>query len=282
MKKMWNWMLIVMVAMFFLAPIFASATEGTRITTGDPKFTYFKVGLNMRKMLGKTTQVIPSKGSVENLDRLMADEADIGIVQKDAFAWYVQKHPEAEDAIEELGPLYEECVYIAVNSNGIVQNEDDLQSEGVNIAIGKSGSGSAVTWDYMRQLEPGYQKAGVSFKTGVRTLGKLASNPKGKINAVMWTSKPNLNGQMAQTVLNSKNLEFIDIDDKDLNDNFKDTGEPIYRFETIKSSDGFFGGSVKTICVDAIVVGRSEANEDILDNVANIVMNYKQSIIVTN
>ncbi len=122
------------------------------ITTGGKSGAYFKVGNNLAKLV-KGGKVLESKGSVENLERLVSGEADIGIVQLDAYAWYLSKHPKASAKIEIMGDLFKECIHIAVNKNGKVQDEDDLQSEGATIAIGPQGSGTAVSWDYMMKLE---------------------------------------------------------------------------------------------------------------------------------
>lgn len=277
MKKMWNWMLIVMVSLFFAIPSLSFALDGPVITTGGTKGNYFKVGNKLKGLIGG--EVLSSKGSVENMDRIMKGEANVGIVQMDAYAWYIAEHPEAEDRLEVMGPLYEECVYLAVNKNGPVQDEDDLQNEGVTVAVGKKGSGTAVTWDFMRQLEPEYKNAGTSFKGGIRALGKLAAKPNGKLNAVMWVTKPNLEGKLAQTVLKNENLEFVDLDDKDLNDDYEPTGKPIYNFKKISASGGLFGGSVKTICVEAVIIADADADEDMLDNISDMVLNYKSSLL---
>lgn len=268
--------MMVMVVFGLMLPV-ASFAKEIVITTGSKTGNYIKVGHSLKTIIGGN--VIPSKGSVENMDRIMKGEANIAIVQMDAYAKYVSDNPEAASKLEIMGPLYEECVYLAVNKDGPIKSEDDLQQEGVTIACGKQGSGTAVSWDYMRQLEPGYKKAGVSFAGGTRALGKLASKPNGDINAVMWVTKPDLTGKLAQTVLKNDNLEFLDVDDKDLNDVYKPTGQPIYRFKTIKASGGFFGGKVETICVDAVIIADSEMDEDVLEKLSDVVLNYKSSLV---
>lgn len=286
-QKVWNTVSLIIlggiigaVIMFFL-PSFASAAtaDGVVIATGSKTGNYYKVGHRLAKTLGKGT-VINSKGSVDNLDKLMAGEANIAIVQMDAYAWYANNNPEAETKIEIMGPLYEECVYLAVHVDGKVKTEDDLQDKGVTVAVGKKGSGTAVTWDYMRQLETGYKNAGVDFNGGVRTLGKLASKPDGQINAVLWVTKPRLDGKLASTVLKNDKLRFLDVNDKDLNDKYKPTGQPIYKFRSIETEKGFFNDKeVKTICVDAVLVADAEADESMLESVADIVMNYHSTLV---
>lgn len=250
---------------------------GPIITTGGKSGTYIKVGHNLKALLG-TGQVITSKGSVENLDRLTKGEAQIGLVQMDAYAWYVLKHPEAGTELEIMGGLYEECAYLAVNSGGKVKNEDDLQTvKDVSIAVGRQGSGTAVTWDYMLQLEPKYKNAGVVFTGGTRALGKLAAK---QIDAVMWVTKPQLNGKMAQTVMKNKDLQLVGFNDKDLNDKLPATGKPVYKFRKIDTEKGFFNDKeISTACVEAVIVARADTDEDILESVSDALLNYKSSLL---
>lgn len=275
MKLLLKAVFVAIMVLMFAIPAFA---EGPRITTGSSSGTYFKVGLNMKSMLGGA-EVMKSKGSVENINRIMKGEADIGIVQMDAYAFEAAKNPEVESVVEVIGPLYKECVYVAARKDGKVQDEDDLQSKGVTIAVGKQGSGSTVTWDYMRQLEPGYKNSAVQFKGGIRALGKLAAGGKNAPDAVMWVARPDLSKKLPATVLKNKDLVFIDLNDKDLNDKYEVTGDPIYEFMDIKSTGGFFAGNVETICVDAVVVANTDADEEMLEKLSDIVLNYKQSLL---
>lgn len=258
----------------------AVAAQAATITTGSKKGTYYKVGQNISRALPGNDVVVTSKGSVENIQRIMKDEAQIGLVQMDALAYMSTKDAEVSDKVEVIGPVYKECVYIAVNKNGRVRDEDDLQKEGVTIAVGKRGSGGVTTWDYMRQLEPGYKKAAVEFTGGIRALGKLAAQPDGPIDAVLFVTKPRLDSKLPMTVIQNENLEFLDVNDKDLNDKYKPTGKPIYEFYTVKTKGGVFSGkSIKTICMEAAVVANTDADEETLENLADLVLNYKSSLV---
>lgn len=266
--------LLAMILSLFAATAMAN---GPVITTGGKSGTYIKVGHNLRNFLGGG-EVITSKGSIQNLDRLLSGEAQIGLVQMDAYAWYVLKHPEAANELEIMGSLYEECAYLAINIEGKVQNEDDLQSvKDITLAVGKKGSGTAVTWDYMLQLEPKYKNAGVTFSGGTRALGKLAAK---QIDAVMWVTKPKLDGKMAQTVMKNKQLRIVGFNDKDLNDKLPATGKPVYNFRKIDTKKGFLNDKeITTACVEAVIIARADTDEDILEAVSDALLNYKASLV---
>lgn len=133
--------IVVFVMMFA-----ATAASAVTISTGSKKGNYFKVGHKLSAAIGGSNEVVTSKGSVENLDRLMSGEAQVALVQMDAYAWYLDKHPEAANELEIMGDLYKECAYLAVQCKGKVRNEDDLQKvKNITIAAGKRGSGTSVT-----------------------------------------------------------------------------------------------------------------------------------------
>ena len=267
------------IALALMVSSSAMAIEPYSVSTGGKSGTYYKVGFNLTGVISGGT-VMTSKGSVENLDRVMSGEAQLGMSQMDVVAWYADKYPASQSKVEIMGGMYRECVYIAYNKNGKVRNEDDLQSEGVTIAVGKKGSGGAVTWDYMRKLEPGYKKASVSYTGGTRALNKLAVGDSSGIDAVLWVTKPNLNGKYAQSVINNENLQFMNVNDKDLNDNYAPTGKPIYEFQSIETEKGFFNDQeFSTICMDAVLVADTDADEELLDEVADLTLNYKATLL---
>lgn len=267
-------LIAALIVLLFVSTAFA---EGPIITTGGKTGSYIKVGHNLKSVIG-TGEVITSKGSVQNLDRLLKGKAQIGLVQMDAFAWYVLKHPEAATELEIMGSLYEECAYMAVNTGGKVLNEDDLQTvSNATIAVGSKGSGTAVTWDYMLKLEPKYKNTAVAFSGGTRALGKLLAK---QVDAVMWVTKPQLDGKMAQTVMKNKELQLVGFNDKDLNDKLPSTGKPVYQFRTIDTKKGFFNDQeITTACVEAVVVARTDTDEEILESVSDALLNYKQTLL---
>ncbi len=269
-----NKLFIAVLVLCLAGTTFAAAPV---ITTGSKTGSYIKVGHNLKEIIG-SGEVVTSKGSVENLDRLMQGEAQIGLVQMDAFAWYALKNPDLENTVEIIGSLYEECAYLAVNKKGKVRDEDDLQDKkGVTIAVGSKGSGTAVTWDYMLKLEPKYKNSMVSFVGGIRALSKLINN---EVDAVMWVTRPELDGKMATTVLKTENLDLTGFDDKDLNDKLPATGQPVYRFRTIDTKKGFLNDKeITTACVDAVLVVRKDTDEEVLEAVSDALLNYKNTLL---
>lgn len=269
------WMLCVTLLLFSF-PAY-SANKPT-ITTGAETGKYYKVGIAMSSLLRGGMNVATSAGSVENMERIMSGEAQFGIVQMDAYADFIGSDPKAAEALEILGPLYEECVFIAVHKDSSIKTEDDLQDakKKHKIAIGEQGSGTAVTWKYMTKLEPKYQSAVIDYSGGQRALGRIAASPEA--GAVMFVTIPDLNGTLPKTALNS-GLRFIKVNDSDLNNKLPQTGKPVYEFKTIKASGGFFADKVETICTDAVVITRKDVETKVVNGVVDIVLNQKTTLL---
>ena len=267
------------VAMMFTI-VFLQA-ETITITTGSKTGTYIKEGMriaNIVKASGSEVKVETSKGSVQNLDRLLKGDAQVAIAQRDAYAAYLKQHGDAEEAIEELGLLGQECVYAVAKKDGKVSSDSDMQKEGITVAAGKIGSGTRVTWQYMGMLEKGFTKATAVPKGGSRTLNKVIT---GKYDVYLQMQSPSTTNKLVTTVINNPNLEFIDITDWDLND--KLNGKPIYTFEKVTVQKGTFTDTkIKTICTNAAVYIRSDINDDVADALSDALLNNKKYIMGAN
>lgn len=268
MKKLLSALVISSLALPVLA-------EDILISTGGRGGSYFSTGEKLAAVLDEydyPAKAVKSKGSIENIERVAANEASLGFTQLDALAWWLMRNPESADSLKVLGNLYSECVYVAVNSKGPIDDEDDLQSKKAKVAVQKRGSGSAVSWSYMQDLESDFAKGTTFFQGGLQVLNQIAENPKGDVNAFLWVSNPlNLEQRYLKTVIENKNLELIDIKDWDLNDKHPELGRPIYRFEEPDVTKGLlFDTELNTICMDAVVVANSTADDDMLDDVVSV------------
>jgi len=142
----------------------------------------------------------------------------------------------------------------------------------MRIAVQKQGSGSAVSWSYMQELETDFSSGSTFFQGGLQLLNELANNPEGEINAFLWVSDPtNLEQRYLKTVLENDDLKLVDIEDWDLNDKHPELGQSIYRFEEPDVAKGLiFDTELNTICTDAVVVGSSAADDDMIDDVVDV------------
>ncbi len=249
--------------------------EDVVISTGGRGGSYFATGDKLANILVEydyAASAVKSKGSIENINRVADGEAALGFAQLDALAWWMNRNPEKSSSLKVLGNLYSECVYVAVNTKGPIDDEGDLQSKKANVAVQKKGSGSAVTWSFMQELESDFASGTTFYQGGLQLLNQIANNPDGEVNAFLWVSNPtNLEQRYLKTVLENDDLELVDIKDWDLNDKHPELGRPIYSFEEPDVAKGMiFDTELNTICMDAVVVASSSADDDMLDDVVDV------------
>lgn len=265
-------LLVALTGLAVSLPVFA---QDVVISTGGRGGSYFATGERLAGVLEEydyTAGAVKSRGSIENIERVATGEATLGFTQLDALAWWLIRNPEQADNVKVLGNLYPECVYVAVNVDGAIDDEDDLQSSKAKVAVQKRGSGSSVSWAYMQDLEPDFAKGSTYFQGGLQLLNEMASNPDSEVNAFVWVSDPlNLDQRYLKTVLDNDQLELVDIKDWDLNDKHPELGRPIYRFEEPDVAKGLiFDKELNTICMDAVVVGSASADGDMIDDVVDV------------
>lgn len=239
----------------------------TGISGGVYAGTY---GVNLARFLSAKkipNKVVNSAGSMENLQRLEKDEAQITFATYDAYAYYLKK---GGTQLNILAPLREECGYLVVKKNGKVRNEDDLQTvKGAVIAIGDSGSGSETMWNYMATLESGYKNAQPVIQGGTLAINQLGTN--GGPDAFLFvTTQNNLTHKLVQAVNNKADLIFVDIDDNDLNDKLPN-GSAVYTFKSNTVNNNLFGGSVTTICTTGAIFYNNSLNKNVLSEISDFV-----------
>jgi TRAP transporter TAXI family solute receptor len=177
MKKM---ILVLIICSY--APIASAVT----IATGPSDGTYFQIAQDIKNVAGKEgidTQVMPTKGSIENIQLLGTGKVDLAIVQLDALRFVSdvlkqEKGLDLFDSIKVVMNLYPEEIHI-------LSNKDDIQTfyqlEGKRLSVGTEGGGTALTSAVLLTV---YDiKAAVSFDTFDDAIKKME---QGGLDAVAF------------------------------------------------------------------------------------------------
>ena len=153
----------VTLGLFTALPALASDLT---ITTGGATGTYIQIGQDIQELVldqGLDVEVAQSRGSVQNLERLLGYEGvgegkfyQLAIVQEDVLA-DLRLHAKGNQSLERIVskiktvlPLYDEEVHIFVQSDtGITQFED---LRGAVMGVGKPGSGTYMTARFLHRL----------------------------------------------------------------------------------------------------------------------------------
>ena len=144
-RRTWAWAIA-----FLVVTTGAAHAANVTIITGSEKGTYYQFGLDLQalgKQHGLEVNVVPSKGSIENLLAVYERPAtQLGIVQADVLA-FVSRVP-SDPALRRIAsktkmvfPLYNEEVHILARRG--IRDFDDLADR--RVAIGRDGSGTYLT-----------------------------------------------------------------------------------------------------------------------------------------
>ena len=130
----WIAIAAVAVALAYWGFVYSSKPKIIRIATASQGGYYYAFGSLLKKYIEKQTpysvQVLVTRGSVDNRAKLLADQADLAILQTSAVSLH---------NLAGVAPLWDDYVQIVVRKNSDIKSIKDLP--GHNIAIGKMGSG---------------------------------------------------------------------------------------------------------------------------------------------
>jgi hypothetical protein len=164
----------------------ASMAWAFTIATGPQDGTYFQIAQDIKKVAAKEgmdMQVMPTKGSIENIQLLGTGKVDMAIVQLDALRFVSevlkkQKGLDLFDSIKVIFNLYPEEIHVLSIKNDI---QSFYQLEGKRVSVGTEGSGTALTAAVLSTI---YDiKAKVSFDSFEDAMKKMG---QGNLDAVMF------------------------------------------------------------------------------------------------
>lgn len=270
------------IAAAFLCLSFSATAQDVVITTGQQGLTYNAVyGVNIASAMseyGYSSTVITSKGSLDNLDKVAAGEAQIGFAQADAYQYWRQRHGNEAQHVDIIGELADECVFVAVKAGGKIDDESDLKA-GMKIAVGEPTSGSYASWQYLQSLEKDYAKVETYAKGSVRSLAKVTT---GEYDAFLWVSAPDRSNKFLEAVnqkdsgLTVINMNGWHVDDKLPN------GKPVYELKKATTETGWLSDSkVKVPCTKTLVVANVDAGDEMLETASTVLLKNLSRVLGT-
>ncbi|WP_315768587.1 MULTISPECIES: TAXI family TRAP transporter solute-binding subunit [unclassified Bradyrhizobium] len=263
MKKIY---LLAAVVMGVMAASSAQATEKFRLCTGNAKLNYYAAGQYLKRHV-PSVDVIESKGSLDNLDKVTAGECDGAFVQSDALLVYSQRNAKAISALQRSGVLYQEQANLICNRKAYTSPRMVDLNSNFTVAIGPEGSGANTTWAaFVAADRARYGKVRTSDLTSTLALSAVADGSEVQCALIITAlNAPFLKNEAPKY---ASSVTLVATDDRDMTKNAKDNrGNPVYTYGEIPSGTykgiqptGLLGGSksVDTIQVDAVFV----ANRD--------------------
>lgn len=237
-----------------------------RLCTGNPALNYYKAGHILKKMSGNViVDVIESKGSLDNLDKMTAGECDGAFVQNDAMLVYSTKNPTAISGMERGGVLYREQVHLLCNRKAFTASRMVDLGKDHRVAVGPEGSGANTTWaGFVSADKKRYGPVGLDNRTGERALAAVADGSDVTCMLVVAALNSSFFKQAAQTV--GDKVALVGTDDRDMAHTKDARGKTIYEYGEIPADTypkiqpgGTLYGTkaVPTVQVDAVFVASS-------------------------
>jgi len=198
---------------------------------------------------GYTAYAAISAGSQENIDNVWLGKLPAGLTQLDVAALNMagERPPSAKGNLKIIGKFAPEALFCATKQGGKIASYDDLidpQKPGLKVSVGKEGSGTARTFQYLMTLDPRL-KAIQLIEEGNpdRQLNRLQS---GHRDLVCFVMMPDFKNELIKRVVKNNKWVFINIDNP-LFTNATVEGELVYELMEVPVNRGFFGWGAKRI-----------------------------------
>ena len=211
------------------------------IGTASKDGKYYLAGTRLAQGLPNTA-VADTDGSKQNMELLANGYINGAIVQADAFNTFLEANPQYKDKLLAAGLDTEEQIQIVMLKG---KSENDLQNKKATIYVGPLKSGGAASWYAMTKLETGYAKASV-VSDNYSASSEIALNKlkSGEYTALIRTSIANPDDKFVKSVMADKEVEFVNVNDRNLNDKILINGkeQSMYEFRDMTLASGYFGG----------------------------------------
>ncbi len=258
----------------FAAPVEAATFK---LCTGSNSLNYNKAGHILKKNSQSVlVEVIETKGSLDNLDKLSKGECDGAFVQSDAMLVYSSKNAKAISGMERAGILYQEQVHMVCNRKLELGRMVNL-NKSHTVAVGPDGSGGRTTWDgFVMADKARYSVVNTDSRSGVRAMAAVAEGTQVQCALVVTALNSSLMKNDAQK--EGDNVVLVGTDDRDMTKTAKDgRGNAVYTYgeipagtyPRIQPTGAIYGTKpIGTIQVDAVFVTNTDwinANESDYD-----------------
>jgi TRAP-type uncharacterized transport system substrate-binding protein len=254
---------VLSVSLLLFAPESRSA-EDLVISSGSESAYYHTVARGLRAVLrsqyGTHLEIRSSAGSLENLTLLHDPASPVGIAlaQADALKRYLDDHPEFASQHVVLADVGEECVFLITGKPKGIESLADLEAEGGReLAVGRLGSGAAITWEYMNRLEPSLRNTKpVDVEMVEALLGLRRTTGTSAIAAAMTVQRPRTLSAPVEILLDRRDdYQIVPIREGDIKPASLEGGRPVYTFETVSVGFGRdYRLSFDTICTRGLLI----------------------------
>ena len=242
----------------------ADTESGVVISAGREGMGYWGIATRLQAVALESSlpvEVRDSVGATENLKRLADPESPVSLAltQSDALRSYLDLHPGFQADLEIFESIGKECVFVIADKDSGLRSEDDLWAagKGHRLAIQSADSGSAVTFELMRNHDPDFNNTEVVYMDTRVALEQLGSNNPDAVDAIMLVHRPKLRPPELQSALtHPERFQLVSFNNPGFGGKLPN-GDPVYVSMDIPliRSGWKTKRSVRTLCMEGFLVG---------------------------
>ena len=246
----------------------AGTASAQNIYTGGKAGAYFGTLcpglLEGLRTEGFTPTCTESAGSLDNIQRLLADPTGVAMVQTDAFAYWAAANPEeAKKIVVIRSDLASEGVYF-VSKNVQEFPEVVRLITRVKIVLPPKTSGAAQTWENLKQILPRvFTKVDPSQVTYAENAAKAVEMALANDNTIaLFVQLPDPSNEIFKTIVEKKGY-FIPLAARAILAQ-KVGGQPVYTLETRPvTKAGVIANAVEVTTVATPIMLITQATENV-------------------
>lgn len=245
-------------------------------STGDVNGMYYPKGQVIAKKMaenGYSMKVVSSDGGEQNGRRIVKGLSDFGFIQKDTHNLLFTLDNDYEENVKVVSEIGKEAILFVVNKNGYIKNENDLKNKKAKIVMTSKSSGAVSSLETMGKINQDFSNKEIIYKDFENAIKDLKN---GDVDVIMFVQSVKIGNKNLQSILQDKNLEFIDINDQVLI-NKKLNGENVYEKCEVSLSDGILlDNKIKTICTKTLIITNKKVKKDTLKTMNEILDKNKE------
>ncbi|GGO56740.1 hypothetical protein GCM10012287_51010 [Streptomyces daqingensis] len=181
---------VLSLLLWWLIPGGRSAPSGTvSFATGVPTGVYARYGSLLkervdREMPGVDMRLLPSQGSVQNLEMVSSGKASFTIAAADAVATYRDDGEKGAGRLRACARLYDDYMQLVVPAGSAVRSAKDL--EGLRVGVGQERSGvNLIAGRLLRAAGLDVDKDVHAVRAGIDRMPGMLE--EGKLDAFFWS-----------------------------------------------------------------------------------------------
>jgi TRAP transporter TAXI family solute receptor len=251
-------------------------SHNLNLATGNEKGVYFPIGKGIAEVVKKiniTINVLPSAGSIENINRLSQGKAELCLAQKDVVYNAYNGLGNFDKKISEIrviASLYSEAVHVLIRKPLYIKDIEDFK--GKRISVGKKGSGTEANANAVLEIsgitKREYELQNLSFDETIEAFRKNS------VDIAFITC--GIPSEAVKDILEENIAYIYEINYMILNRLLENY--PSYNIITIIPDT--YKNQIKgitTIGVSALLIGREDLDEDLVYELTKAIFNNTET-----